>query len=124
MDITGGKGGAPALARDVRTLVRFVTVYCSGRHRQAAKSRAYVKRFDIDVLPGKQVDLCASCVKLLAHALVKRANCPMHPKPSCKNCPEHCYHPTYRKRIREVMKFSGRKLLLSGRLDYLLHLLF
>jgi hypothetical protein len=48
----------------------------------------------------------------------------MHPKPACKHCPAHCYHPTYRARIREVMKFSGRKMLLGGRLDYLFHLLF
>jgi hypothetical protein len=34
------------------------------------------------------------------------------------------YHPQYWQRIREVMKYSGRKLVLSGRLDYLYHLLF
>jgi hypothetical protein len=48
----------------------------------------------------------------------------MNPKPMCKHCPNHCYHPTYRAKIREVMQFSGRKLLLGGRVDYLLHLLF
>jgi hypothetical protein len=48
----------------------------------------------------------------------------MDPKPMCKHCPSHCYRPSYRARIREVMKFSGRKMVLSGRLDFLLHLLF
>jgi len=48
----------------------------------------------------------------------------MHPKPACKHCPSHCYHPTYRAKIRQVMKFSGKKMLLGGRLDYLIHLLF
>ena len=52
------------------------------------------------------------------------ATCPMSPKPSCKHCPSHCYHPTCRARIREVMKFSGRRLVMTGRLDLLFHVLF
>jgi hypothetical protein len=48
----------------------------------------------------------------------------MDPKPACKHCPSHCYHPDYRKRIREVMRYSGRNMVLGGRLDYLYHLLF
>ena len=56
------------------------------------------------------------------HAFVKRQTCPMSPKPSCKKCPQNCYASAYRARIREVMKVSGRRLVLRGRLDYLLHL--
>ena len=55
---------------------------------------------------------------------MKRSRCPLDPKPACKHCPVHCYHPTYRQNIREVMRYSGRRLVLSGRLDMLYHLLF
>jgi hypothetical protein len=48
----------------------------------------------------------------------------MDPKPACKHCPQHCYAPRYRDEIREVMRYSGRKLVMSGRVDYLVHLLF
>jgi len=41
----------------------------------------------------------------------------------CKHCPEHCYAPRYRAQIREVMRYSGPRLVLRGRLDYLWHLL-
>ena len=63
--------------------------------------------------------LCPACRKLLAHAFVQRSHCPLDPKPACKKCPTHCYAPKYRAQIREVMKYSGRRLGLRGRLDYL-----
>lgn len=110
--------------RDLRTLVRFVTVYCQHHHQRARKPRAQLTLFHGGDRGGTDVLLCASCVKLLAHAIVKRANCPLDPKPACKHCPSHCYHPKYRKQIQEVMRFSGRKILLSGRLDYLFRLFF
>jgi len=112
------------LRRDLKTLVKFIQVYCRHRHGDADKSAAKVKGYDLKSIAGKEPVLCSDCAKLLAHALVKRSRCPLDPKPACAQCPEHCYHPTYRAQIREVMKFSGRKLVLSGRLDYLYHLLF
>ncbi len=79
---------------------------------------------DIDVIAGRAVALCPECSQLLKHALVKRSHCPLDPKPACKHCPDHCYHASYRAAIRDVMRYSGRKMLLGGRLDYLYHLLF
>jgi len=68
--------------------------------------------------------LCPECTRLLAHAWTKRSTCPLHPKPACKHCPTHCYHPTYRKQISRVMRESGKRLVLHGRLDYIFKLLF
>lgn len=112
------------LERDLRTLVRFVAIYCRRQHRGAAKSPPRMKSFDVTALANEEIELCTACTELLTHALVKRAHCPMHPKPACKHCPSHCYHPKYRSQIQEVMKFSGRHIVLTGRLDYLFHLLF
>jgi len=75
-------------------------------------------------IAGGELPLCKDCQRLLMHAFTKRSTCPMNPKPACKHCPNHCYHPTYREQIRQVMKFSGRKLVMSGRLDLLVKLLF
>jgi len=111
------------LQRDLKTLANFIDVYCRHRHRDAAKSPAKLKTHDLEAIVGRSPLLCPACLKLLAHAFVKRSRCPMQPKPACKHCPQHCYHPIYRQQIREIMKFSGRKLVLSGRLDYLYHLL-
>jgi predicted amidophosphoribosyltransferase len=112
------------LQRDLRTLALFVMVYCRHRHGDAAKEAMSLKTHDVPAIAGRSMELCEDCRKLLAHALVKRSHCPMNPKPMCKHCPVHCYHPSYRAQIREVMKYSGKKMLLTGRLDYLFHLLF
>jgi len=112
------------LRRDLKTLAMFIRVYCKHRHPDAPKALLELRTHDVAALTGRPTPLCEECRKLLAHAFVKRTTCPMSPKPSCKHCPSHCYHPTYRARIREVMKFSGRRLVLTGRLDLLFHLLF
>ncbi len=120
----GGRPINETTRRDLEMLARFVHVYCTNKHPAVLKRSVDLKTPDLLALAGSVPPLCPSCAKLLAHALVKRLNCPMDPKPACKHCPRHCYHPKYRRLIQEVMKYSGRKLVLSGRLDYLFHLLF
>jgi hypothetical protein len=109
---------------DLKTLALFIDLYCLYKHPDSPRAQVELRDLDVKLIAGKPIVLCPECTKLLAHAFVKRSHCPMHPKPMCKHCPNHCYHPTYRAQIREVMQFSGRKMLLSGRLDYLFHLLF
>lgn len=112
------------LRRDLKTLALFINLYCRYRHADEPKALAVMKLHDVQELAGRPISLCAECTKLLLHAFVKRSNCPMDPKPQCKHCPQHCYAPQYRQQIREVMRFSGKKMLFAGRLDYLYHLLF
>ena len=113
-----------ALRKDLKTLAMFIFIYCKHKHAEAPKSPASLRTHDVTFIAGREIHICPDCARLLAHAFTKRTHCPMKPKPACKHCPNHCYHPTYRAQIREVMKYSGKKLLLSGRLDYLFHLLF
>ena len=112
------------LRKDLKTLALFISIYCRYRHEDALRAPVILKTHDVKEIAGTPVNLCPECCKLSAHAFTKRTNCPMDPKPACKNCPNHCYHPVYRERIREVMRFSGRKMLFAGRVDYLFHLLF
>ncbi|HRX86457.1 MAG TPA: nitrous oxide-stimulated promoter family protein [Phycisphaerae bacterium] len=115
---------ARQLRRDLRLLVTFVSIRCRHCHPHAEKHAVSLKTHDVDALARRPVCLCGDCRKLLAHALVKRTHCPYDPKPMCKKCPTHCYAPQHREAMREVMRYSGRKLVMSGRIDYLLHLLF
>ena len=112
------------LRRDLRTLARFIEVYCRARHPGATRHAVNLRTHDIPALHGRALELCPDCTKLLTHAFMKRTLCPLDPKPSCKKCPDHCYAPHYRAQIREVMKVAGRRLVLSGRLHYLLKLWF
>lgn len=114
----------PRLDADLRTLARFIRVYCRHKHEAAPRASVRLKDFDLDDLGVGELPLCGGCAKLLAHAFVKRAHCPLNPKPACKHCQSHCFQPAYREQIRKVMTYSGRKLVLSGRLDLLFKLLF
>ena len=112
------------LRRDLKVLGTFIRIYCEGKHPSADREPVAVKHHDVERICGGPVALCPSCRKLFIHAWAKRTMCLMDPKPACKHCPNHCYAPHYRDEIREVMRYSGRKLVMSGRMDYLLHLLF
>ena len=110
---------------DLLVLIKFIEVYCHDHHSEQTDSDlSFLKKIDLKELTNSPPQLCPECQKLLAHALVKRTTCPMDPKPTCKHCTKHCYHPRYRQQTREVMKYSGRKLVMRGRIDYLIHLLF
>lgn len=114
----------PGLERDLKTLALFVGMYCQHHHTSAPRQPVDLKTHDVESIHGKTLELCEECTRLLAHAFVKRTVCPMNPKPECKHCPNHCYAPKYRAQIRQVMKSSGMRLMFTGRVHYLLHLLF
>ena len=48
--------------------------------------------------------LCVECAELIDYADRRLDLCPYGAeKPSCTNCPIHCYRPEPRQRMREVM---------------------
>lgn len=112
----------PRVRRDIQTLARFVRIFCAGRHGDAARAPLELPQIDLNALAGGPVELCTDCRRLLSHAVMKRAQCPFDPKPMCKHCPRHCYAPEYRAQIKQAMAYAGRRMVLRGRLDYLLHL--
>jgi hypothetical protein len=113
-----------ALQKDLRTLAVFIETYSRGKHPGADREPLPLKTHDVKEIVGHEVSVCRDCSRLLTHAFVKRMTCRMDPKPWCKHCPKHCYDPRYRAQIRQVMKYAGMRLVLTGRLDYLAHFLF
>jgi hypothetical protein len=111
------------VAGDLKVLGKFVEVFCRRRHRGATRSPFRMPAVDLSPTRLGRREVCAECARLLRHAVTKRLRCPLSPKPSCRVCPVHCYAPEMRARIREVMKFSGRHLILRGHLHLLFHFL-
>lgn len=57
-------------------------------------------------------ELCESCRELADYADRKLDRCPYGgEKPACTKCPIHCYRTEPRERMREVMRFSGPRML-------------
>lgn len=112
------------LRYDLRVLATFIRIYCDGRHADRPRAPVPDPIWRLTATGKPPAIHCPACTKLLGHATAKRRRCPLDPKPACKHCPQHCYAPAYRAQIRKVMRYSGRRLILSGRVDYLWHLLF
>ncbi len=105
---------------DIRTLMKFVGIYCKENH-DGEKAPFFLKQIDLKDIGEKETMLCRDCAKLLAYGLTMRMKCPHDPKPMCKKCETQCYHGEYKAKIREVMKFSGMHVIKHGRLDLLYH---
>ncbi len=58
--------------------------------------------------------------ELLEYSLHRLEQCPFEPKPRCRNCRVRCYRDDYRRRIRQVMRYSGLHFILRGRIDWLI----
>ena len=57
--------------------------------------------------------LCPSCEELLAYAKKRVDFCPrMEDKTFCSKCPKPCYKKEQQAMIREVMRYSGPRMLL------------
>lgn len=57
--------------------------------------------------------LCEECGELLDYARLRIEKCPFgEEKPACESCTVHCYQPEMRERVREVMRFSGPRMLM------------
>lgn len=105
--------------KDIRLIGKFVEVYCAGKHSAAHRSP-----FMLPAGLGER-RLCPECSAFMEYAVAKRMKCPLETeKPSCKHCRIHCYAAPQREKVREIMAWSGRRLMLRGRLDYIWHYFF
>jgi superfamily II helicase len=86
-----------------QTVERMLMVYCKHKHKTQP---------------------CAECDALKNYAYTRLDKCRFgEAKPACKNCPIHCYQPEMRNKMREVMRFSGPRMLLYYPKDFIIHLL-
>lgn len=56
--------------------------------------------------------LCPECQALKEYAELRSEKCPfMESKTFCSNCKVHCYKKEMREKIRQVMRFSGPRMI-------------
>ena len=92
------------LARERLTMTKMVGIYCAAHHDSCEDS------------------LCGSCREFLRYAGVRLQKCPYgDDKPTCANCPVHCYKPTRLAQARKIMRFAGPRMLLRHPLLAITH---
>ena len=77
---------------------------------EAGRMELHPVEFDVESL----MDQCLKTVEtMLRSAEVRLEKCPYGlEKPTCANCPIHCYKPGPRARARMIMRYSGPRMLL------------
>ena len=78
--------------REIETVTQMIAPYCRKKHGG--------------------LNLCPECAALADYARQRSERCPfMETKTFCSNCRVHCYRPEMREKIREVMRFSGPRMI-------------
>lgn len=79
--------------REKQTVALMIRIYCNKKH-------------------GTKNTLCPDCKALSDYAIQRSDKCPfMETKTFCSNCRVHCYKADVREKIREVMRFSGPRMM-------------
>ncbi len=83
----------PRTARELKTIRAMVALHCEDIH-------------------GSLHGLCDGCQELAEYAKKRLERCPYgEEKPTCVNCPIHCYQRTMRERVTAVMRYAGPRML-------------
>ena len=78
--------------KEKRMIKEMISLYCCKKHHSR--------------------HLCTECNELLNYANMRIDKCPfMGTKTFCSKCKVHCYKPDMQKKIKEVMRFSGPRML-------------
>ena len=94
------------LGREFATMRHLVGLYCRAHHASNGSGP------------------CPKCSEFLEYAACRLEKCPYGvDKPTCANCPIHCYKKAPREYAKEVMKFAGPRMMARHPWLALMHLL-
>jgi hypothetical protein len=105
-DVCGGNLMSNSrLMREKKTMENMVAIFCRHNHKE-------------------NEELCTSCRELLEYAVMRLNKCSFGPKkPVCLKCTVHCYKQDMREQIRQVMRFSGKRMAFAHPVLTIRHLL-
>ena len=91
------------IEREKKTVAAMIAIYC--RYKEGYSN------------------MCDACRQLLEYANSRLSHCKFgEEKSTCRKCPIHCYKPDMRERMREVMRFSGPRMMLFHPIMAIRHL--
>lgn len=95
----------PRMKRECKTIEAMIQIFCKNKHEI-------------------QEELCPACTELLEYAFKRLEACPFQEnKTTCAKCPIHCYNPTMRAKIREIMRYAGPRMIFKHPVLAIQHLL-
>lgn len=92
------------LEREKSTVQIMLKLYCKDHHNSVGR-------------------LCPECQELSDYAMNRLTHCQFgESKPTCGKCTVHCYKPDKRKRIQEIMRYVGPRMIFAHPIIGLRHL--
>jgi hypothetical protein len=83
----------PRIDRERRTIEAMIRMYCRDHH-------------------GTRGEFCEDCSELMMYAEKRLEKCPyQEDKPTCTNCPIHCYKTDRREQVKTVMRYAGPRMI-------------
>lgn len=80
--------------KEVKVIPEMIKIYCHGKHKT------------------KKGELCKDCQELTYYSLFRLDKCPFKKnKNFCSFCKIHCYKEDMRKKMKEVMRYSGPRII-------------
>lgn len=94
------------IEREKRTIELMINIYCRKKHKT------------------EKGELCEQCRELLEYANKRLTYCKFGDnKSTCSRCPIHCYKKDMKIKVKEVMRFSGPRLIIYSPMEFIKHLL-
>ncbi len=91
--------------KEKKLVSQMIALYCRKKHKTKS-------------------GLCSECAELDEYARQRSDKCPfMETKTFCSNCKVHCYKPEMRQKIREVMRFSGPRMIFHHPITAIRHVI-
>ena len=92
------------LEREKVTISKMIRIYCQHHHHPVAF-------------------LCPDCDALMQYALLRVDKCVFgENKPVCAECKVHCYKKDMREQVRQVMRYSGPRMIFRHPCLAIMHL--
>ncbi len=80
--------------QELKTVTEMIGIYCRDLHKTDG------------------VNLCPECQELLEYVNKRVNTCPrMAEKTFCSECKTHCYAPNRQQKIKQIMRYSGPKMI-------------
>ena len=99
------KGTAAKREKEKELVTQMISLYCKKKH-------------------GGRHGLCRDCAELDDYARARSDRCPfIETKTFCSNCKVHCYQPAMRGKIRDVMRFSGPRMIFHHPVTAICHVI-
>lgn len=95
----------------------------SRRERESVIVQAMIKMYCLANHYSEGI-VCEECDSLSKYAEKRILSCMYGEiKPVCKHCPVHCYSPAMREQMRQVMRWSGPRMILRKPVFAVMHII-